>query len=82
MSDIYYKQCVLKKNDKMVQICWIPERFAHLGNVLKLRSKKDKSEWDDGWVVVNDCKTAIRLEHDILLEYEMDHKHQRKASDI
>jgi hypothetical protein len=80
MQNIYYKQCVLKKNN-MAQVCWVPERFAHLGSVLKLRDKKSQV-WDDGWVVVNDCKTAIRLEEDILLEYEMDYKHQRKASDI
>lgn len=80
MTNIYYKQCVLKKGNS-AQICWIPERFAHLGAVLRLRIKKT-NEWDDGWVVVNDCKTAIRLEEDILHEYENDYKNQRKASDI
>ena len=43
-----YSQCTLQKNN-IVQISWIPERFAKVGKILKLKSENDI--WDNGWVV-------------------------------
>lgn len=46
---VYYRQCYLCKNDNMFQTSWIPEKFAVLNKVLKLRDPD--GEWDNGWVV-------------------------------
>jgi len=40
-----YKQCVLRK-ENTEQTSWIPERFAKVGNILRLIE-------DDGWLVVH-----------------------------
>jgi hypothetical protein len=45
---IFYRQCLLKKGT-LVTTSWIPEKFAVLGKVLKL--KDDDGSWDNGWVV-------------------------------
>ena len=83
---IHYKQCVLRKQDKdntvIIQVSWIPEQYAHKGHFVKLRNKKDRKDWDDGWQILSESRDAIRLEEEQLLEYESDHKHQREASDI
>jgi hypothetical protein len=44
-----YRQCRLKKNESW-QVSWLPEKFAVVGKVLKLRNDKDDA-WDDGWTV-------------------------------
>lgn len=49
---VYYKQCHLQKPTKegtMCQTSWIPEQFAVVGKVLKLKDSDGK--WDNGWVV-------------------------------
>ena len=43
-----YRQCLLQR-DGSRQTSWIPEKFAILGNVIRL---KDGDVWDDGWTVV------------------------------
>jgi hypothetical protein len=45
---IFYRQCSLKKESSST-ISWIPEQFAVLGKVLKL--KDDQGVWENGWVV-------------------------------
>jgi hypothetical protein len=45
----FYRQCRMTKNGSF-QVSWIPEQFAVLGKVLKLRNDKDE-EWDNGWVI-------------------------------
>ncbi len=49
MSKIYYRQCNLKKNNSY-QTSWLPEKFAVVGKVVKLRND-ETDEWDNGWVV-------------------------------
>jgi hypothetical protein len=53
MKDLYYKQCKLTKKEGQstyTQIAWIPEKFAVLNKVLKI---KEVNEWDNGWVVIS-----------------------------
>ena len=73
---IYYRQCFLQKESQSTT-SWIPEQFAHLGNVIKLKNKNDG--WDDGWKVVG---IGIRQAEDLVLDNSQDYKRQRAASDI
>lgn len=68
----HFKQCELKKNGS-VQVAWIPEQFAHVGNYLELKG-------EDGWLVT--FVGQIRITNEEVLEQSQDYKHQRKASDI
>ena len=43
-----YSQCLLKKGN-IEQTSWIPEKFAHVGKILKLKNEDDK--WSNGWIV-------------------------------
>jgi hypothetical protein len=48
---VHYRHCRLVKpvaSGEQVLVSWIPEAFAQVGRVLKL---KDAGGWDDGWVV-------------------------------
>jgi hypothetical protein len=45
---IYYRQCILRKGNATTT-SWLPEPFAVLGKVLRLRD--DAGTWDNGWVV-------------------------------
>lgn len=72
MSKQRYCQCHFVKTVGVERImlsstAYIPEKFAQLGQKLKL--KTDKGEWDDGWTVtivgepteiVPDVQKAIR----------------------
>lgn len=40
-------QCLMSKNN-LFQTSWIPERFAKVGKILKLR---ENGVWDNGWKV-------------------------------
>jgi hypothetical protein len=53
-----YIQSELNKGNKII-IAWIPEEFAVIGKVLKI---KDYSRWEDGWTVVKIYGTK-NLEH-------------------
>jgi hypothetical protein len=44
-----YRQCKLRKGNSF-QTSWLPDCFAKLGKVLRLRDQDKK--WDDGWVVI------------------------------
>lgn len=49
---INYRQCkVTRKHDgsETSTVSWIPEKFAILNKVLKLKDKDEK--WTDGWIV-------------------------------
>ncbi len=49
---VYYRQCHLVKpiaRGESHQTSWLPETFAVLGKVLKLRGAD--GAWDNGWVV-------------------------------
>jgi hypothetical protein len=43
-----YRQCLLKRGESQ-QTSWLPEKFAQVGQLLKLKS--DAGEWEEGWVV-------------------------------
>jgi hypothetical protein len=46
----YYRQCRLQKENSQ-QMSWIPEEFAEVNKVLKLRN--EDGEWDNGWTVTS-----------------------------
>lgn len=43
-----YIQCKLQKENRY-QVSWIPEKFAVLNKILKL---KENEIWEDGWKVI------------------------------
>lgn len=48
---VHYRQCRLVKpipTGEKVLVSWIPDQFAEVGRVLKLKSD---GKWEDGWVV-------------------------------
>ena len=45
-----YRQCKLEKGGCVQTISYLPEKYAVLGDVVKL---KDNLGWDDGWVVIS-----------------------------
>lgn len=69
---MYYKQCTLQK-DNIMQVSWIPEIYAHVGEILELKK-------EDGWVV-KEVGSYRMLEEDVS-KHSQDYKHQRKMSDI
>lgn len=73
MKTVFYKQCTLSKKDGTTQVSWIPEKFALLNKVLKL---KENEKWDDGWIVkkVGD----FRKSEEQLPDSHKDIKHHRK----
>jgi hypothetical protein len=64
-------QCKLKKGDAY-QVSWIPEKYAKIGNYLKLKD-------DDGWQVV---EIYWKKDSKEVQKRSDDYRHQRKASDI
>ena len=47
-----YVQCSLQQNETgKCQITWLPEHFAEVGKVLRLRDNK-RGTWSVGWVVL------------------------------
>ncbi len=55
-----YKQCRLVKKTQTGQVetvSWIPEKFAVVGGVVKL--KKDDGKWENGYVVMSASEAAI-----------------------
>lgn len=44
-----YNQCKLKRNNEE-QVTWIPQKFAKVGKVVKL---KEEDGWQDGWEVIS-----------------------------
>ena len=50
-KDLHYRQCHLEKGmagGKLCQTSWLPEPFARVGQVVRLR---DEANWVDGWLV-------------------------------
>lgn len=48
----FYRQCRLVKEGRLFQVSWLPEKFAVVGKILKLRNE-DNNEWDNGWLVTS-----------------------------
>ena len=59
-------------------VSWIPSEIARVGNTVRLREHAS-GEWTEGWCVeeVWDKKRGADVEAGV-----MDHKHQRKRTDI
>jgi hypothetical protein len=51
--ETFFRQCELEKStsaERLSQVCWIPEKYAAVGRILKLR---DGADWSDGWKVLS-----------------------------
>lgn len=72
----FYRQCVLQRGNS-TQVSHIPEEYAIVGHILKLRD--DNDVWEDGWLVksAGDKQPAAMVEAN-----EMLWKRTRKTSDI
>jgi hypothetical protein len=80
MSKItYFKQCHLSKKidtGEMKQTSWIPEEFAKLNKVIKLRD--ENGTWVNGWVVRQVGQS--RLAENELPNYHKEIKEHRKTT--
>ncbi len=74
-----YRQCTLYKpcgkQSRKVMVSYIPEKFAQVGGVLKL--KQDDDTWDDGWIVE---AVGARVEEADLPDPHKEIKSHRKAT--
>jgi hypothetical protein len=72
MSEIYYRQCTLKKGPT-VQVAWIPEQFAKKGKYLRIGD-------DNGWLVVE--AGTRRISGQYLMEHEREYLNHRNVTDV
>jgi hypothetical protein len=75
----WMRQCTLKRATAWhtsEQVSWIPEKFAKVGKVVKL---KEDGEWEDGWVVVH---VGARKESHEVHAASHGHTKHRKRTDI
>lgn len=78
----WHRQCVLERpivgdaSGAMIQVSWIPEKFATAGKYLRLR---EDGEWENGWLVrqVGGRKPSTEVN-----ERSRDHLKHRDGSDI
>lgn len=78
---VFYRQCRLVKQvgaSQCVQVSWIPDPFARVGRVLRLRDA-DKV-WDNGWVVQTAGSTRF-AEADVPDFHEISKAHLRATGD-
>jgi hypothetical protein len=74
-----FKQCKMENKStgwSDVHTAWIPEQFAKVGKVLRLKFEEG---WDEGWVVT---EVGTQMTEEWVMEYSQDYKYQRKASDV
>lgn len=78
MGKTYFCQCRLSKKNGNAsttsQVTWIPEKFAKIGDMLKL---KNNDVWVDGWKVES---VGGRLEEAMLPDPHNDIKAHRKST--
>jgi hypothetical protein len=83
MSDEMMVQCELHRNEEsgatVVLVTWLPERFAVINKILKL--KEDDGSWTNGWCVMSVANSS-KMKSSILNDRSQDYKRTRKASDI
>jgi hypothetical protein len=77
IDDGYYKQCLLIRRlydtgRTIVEISWIPEKFAILNKVLRI-------EDEDGWIV-RDVYGSSLLKN--ILRTQSSSRHHREVTDI
>ena len=68
----FYRQCALKRGSTS-QVAWIPEEFARVGKVLRIKEQ-------DGWMVLSVSPT--RESRDVLSDREREHIHHRSVTDV
>lgn len=71
----YYRQCELVLKETK-QVAWIPESFAKVGRVLKIRKN---SKWTNGWVVKS---VGGREDEEFVRTAERSHLKHRDITDI
>ena len=79
--DVFYRQCRLVKQTQtgeLQQVSWIPDRFAVVGKVLKLRA--DDKTWDNGWVVQSAGHNRLSVDQ-VPDFHEMSKAHLRATGD-
>ena len=72
---VLYVQCILR-NGKSLQTSWIPEKYAIVGQYLKLF---DNDVWQNGWQVISNGVKVSKSSVDIL---SSDYKRTRRATDL
>ena len=77
-KETFYRQCVLNRKGTGT-VSWIPERFAEVGKVIKLKRKRD-NKWEDGWNVKVVGKT--RMSEEKMEGLSRQHLWTREVSDI
>lgn len=69
----FHRQCLLVKDRKDFKTTWIPEKFAEVGKVLKL--KDDAGNWEDGWLVIKVYSRKPSKEVDAKSQEYKKHRH-------
>jgi hypothetical protein len=76
-----YRQCSLIQDRGRATcqyVTWLPEIFARLGDVVRLR--QDDGSWSDGWKI--DFVGPWKLSEEHMRKASRAHLKQRNASDI
>ena len=79
-KDPWYRQCrfeTIGDGPKKFDVAWIPEKFAKVGKKIYLGEKRENPE--PIWEVK---EVYARRPESWVVEHQMDHKHQRKMSDV
>jgi len=78
-KNIWYRQCKFKtvKPPFKLDVAWIPEKFAKVGKKVYFGDKRENPE--PIWEVQ---EVWARKPESWVVGHQMDHKHQRKMSDI
>jgi hypothetical protein len=73
-KDVVYRQCRLRRGN-CHQTSWLPEKFAAVGKVLRLRNA---AHWEEGWLVEE--VGSHRLPESQLPDWHREIKGHRKAT--
>jgi hypothetical protein len=79
MRATLYRQCLLQKQHENVtleQQCWLPERYAVVGKVLRLK----EDGWQGGWLVKEAWPTR-RAEEQLPDPHNDIKQHRRRTGD-
>jgi hypothetical protein len=79
---MYFQQCRLRRQVQggcEERMTWLPEQFAVVGSVVKLRNRR-RGTWTDGWVV--EAAGGPRLSQKLVVHQSHAYTRQRAASDI
>ena len=77
-KNLHYRQCHLEKSTsggKLHQTSWLPEPFARVGQVVRLR---EEANWVDGWLVTT--VSDVRFAESMLPDAHEAIKSHRKAT--